>query len=115
MSQHEEAKEEIVEYGAEKDERSESGEGLDDYQYSHPPFRKLLSWGVETRGALTLSSLQQAPMLTVDRLCANSHLARPSGAANEHPLQPDLLHLVFGELQHSFVRNEVASLMYATF
>ena len=42
-----------LDFDAEKDVQSVSEKGQDDFQYSHPLFRKLLSLGVETRGAQT--------------------------------------------------------------
>ena len=44
------------EYDVEKDEKSvsvdASGSSYDfQYKYTHPIFRKLLSWGIETQGA----------------------------------------------------------------
>ena len=48
MSHQGELKEE---YDVEKDEKSVSADAAEDFSYSHPIFRKLLSWGIETQGA----------------------------------------------------------------
>ena len=64
----------------EKDVQSVSDDSQDDFHYKLPFMRKLLSWGVEARGMLSLSSMH--PRLSVNR----RNLACPARAAYRYPV-----------------------------
>ena len=61
--------------------------------------RKLLTWGVETRGAFIENSLSRAQTERMHR-----HIPCPTRTACGQANPQDILRLVFYELQHPFVR-----------
>ena len=86
----------------EKDIVSVSEGSPDGVVYTHPGLKWLMSWGVEVRGVYAVSVVSDA---TNSHSYSHRHLPRTPRTPNEHPLQPDFLHLVISELQYPVVRR----------
>ena len=72
----------VSNYDLEKETRSLSDDSQENYYVSHPFMKRLLSWGVEARGALI--SLAHTPR--IEMTYAARHSPCPTRATNRDPL-----------------------------